>query len=203
MRTLLVYLKYPTAGQVKTRLAESIGSERAAELYRQWIGIVLRNVQAVRTSTRLVACYDGAAVGAFAAWHEYADDWWPQPEGGLGERLEAAFKHCQANDSGPAIAIGTDCLEVHAEHVETGFENLRTSDVVFGPSADGGYYLVGLARYLTGFFDGVPWSTPDTLSAHQRACERHRWSFGLLPTLRDIDTLEDWLDYQRRGKQQK
>ena len=202
MRTLLVFLKYPTAGQVKTRLADSIGSERAAELYRQWIGIVLQNVQPVRASTRLVACYDGAPIGAFAAWHEYVDEWWPQPEGGLGKRLDAAFKHCQG-EGGPAIAIGTDCLDVNAAHVEWGFERLTTHDVVFGPSADGGYYLVGLARNLPGFFDGVPWSSPDTLSAHRHACERHQWSFGLLPTLRDIDTLEDWLDYQRRGNEEK
>ncbi|MGD9721446.1 MAG: TIGR04282 family arsenosugar biosynthesis glycosyltransferase [Pirellulales bacterium] len=198
MRTLLVFLKYPAAGRVKTRLAESIGPERAADLYREWIGIVLQNVREVRNAARLVACYDGAPPEAFAPWHGLVDDWWPQPEGGLGDRLDAAFKHWQVGGD-PAVAIGTDCLEVDSQLVESAFANLRDNDAVFGPAADGGYYLVGMAQYLPDFFQGVPWSTPRTLSAHQLACEHHHWSFRLLPTLRDIDTLEDWLNYQQRG----
>lgn len=200
MRKLLVFLKYPAAGHVKTRLAESIGPERAADLYREWIGIVLHNVQGVRSAARLVACYDGAPPEAFSPWHRLVDDWWPQPDGGLGDRLDAAFKHCQVGGD-PAIAIGTDCLGVDAKLVESAFAKLRDNDAVFGPATDGGYYLVGTARYLRDFFHGVPWSTPRTLAAHQNSCEQRRWSFGLLPTLHDIDTLEDWLDYQRRANE--
>jgi hypothetical protein len=200
MRTLLVFLKYPAPGQVKTRLAESIGAQQAADLYREWISVVLRNVQAVRSSARLVACYDGAPPEAFAPWHGFVDDWRPQPEGGLGSRLDAAFNDWLV-EGDPAVAIGTDCLAVDAEIVESAFTRLRDNDAVFGPSADGGYYLVGLARSLPGFFQGIPWSTSDTLAAHQRACNQHGWSFSLLPTLNDIDTLEDWLDYQRRGNE--
>jgi len=197
MRTLLVFLKYPVSGQVKTRLAEAIGPQQAADLYRQWIGIVLQNVQAARSSARLVACYDGAPLEAFSPWHFMADDWWPQPMGGLGDRLSAAFHHWQA-EGAPAIAIGTDCLDLTSECVEAAFTILRDQEAVFGPAADGGYYLVGLARCVPDFFRGIPWSTPNTLAAHQMSCEQHHWSFGLLPTLHDIDTLEDWLNYQRR-----
>ncbi|MEX0977333.1 MAG: TIGR04282 family arsenosugar biosynthesis glycosyltransferase [Pirellulales bacterium] len=200
MRTLLVFLKYPIAGRVKTRLAESIGPERAADLYRKWIGIVLQNIQGARSAARLVACYDGAPRDAFAPWHDLVDDWWPQPEGGLGDRLDAGFKHWQA-EGDPTIGIGTDCLGIDAALVESAFVKLRDHAAVFGPAADGGYYLVGLARYLPGFFEGIPWSTANTLAAHQAACDRRRWSFGLLPALHDIDTLEDWLDYQQRGNE--
>ena len=59
-RTLLVFLKYPEPGSVKTRLAAAIGPARAAELYRQWIDIVLEGMRPLRGSTRIVACYDGA-----------------------------------------------------------------------------------------------------------------------------------------------
>ncbi|MBI3838721.1 MAG: TIGR04282 family arsenosugar biosynthesis glycosyltransferase, partial [Planctomycetia bacterium] len=175
--------------------------ERAADLYREWIGIVLSNVQGVRRSTRLVACYHGASAAAFDPWRALVDDWWPQPNGSLGSRLDAAFSRWQA-ESRPAIAIGTDCLEVDANHVESAFDILRENDVVFGPAIDGGYYLVGLVRYLPSFFHGIPWSTPATLAAHQSVCERQGWSFGLLPTLRDIDTLEDWKEYERRRNEQ-
>lgn len=196
MRTLLVFLKYPAAGQVKTRLAESIGQERAADLYREWIGIVLSTFQSLRQTMRLVTCFDGAPLEAFECWRCLADDWWPQPIGGLGERLDAAFNHWQIG-GGPVVAVGTDCLDVNADHVASAFDLLGENDAVFGPAVDGGYYLVGLARYLASFFHGIPWSTPATLAAHQTLCEQQRWSFGLLPTLRDIDTLEDWNEYQR------
>ena len=196
MRTLLVFLKYPAAGQVKTRLAESIGPDRAADLYREWIGIVLSNFQSLRQTTRLVTCFDGAPLEAFERWRCLADDWWPQPSGGLGGRLDAAF-HSWQTGGGPAVAVGTDCLDVDANRVESAFELLRKNDVVFGPAIDGGYYLVGIARYLTNFFHGVPWSTATTLAAHQALCEQQGWTYGLLRTLRDIDTLEDWNEYQR------
>ncbi len=200
MQTLLVFLKYPAVGQVKTRLAESIGHQCAAELYRDWIGIVLSNVQAVRRSTRLVACYDGAPPEAFGPWHSLADDWWPQPIGSLGDRLEAGFRTWQPQ-AGPAVAIGTDCLDVDAHRIESAFASLRDHDVVFGPAVDGGYYLVGLAGHLAGFFQGIPWSSASTLAAHRSVCQQRHWSVGLLPTLRDIDTLDDWLLYQRRSKE--
>jgi uncharacterized protein len=197
MRTLLVFLKYPAAGQVKSRLADSIGEDRAAELYRQWIGIVFAQVQPVRARARVVACYDGAPPEAFRAWHSLADDWWPQPSGDLGDRLAAAFARWQSAGE-PVLAIGTDCLDIDAGHVESAFDLLRSNDAVFGPAADGGYYLVGRARNLPGFFSGVPWSTSKTLSAHRSHCDENHWTYGLLPSLADIDTVEDWRQYERR-----
>ena len=71
---------------------------------------------------------------------------------------------------------------------------------VFGPATDGGYYLVGTARHLPGFFDGVRWSSPHTLSDHLTRCREWGWSTGLLPELADIDTGDDWQAYlERRG----
>jgi hypothetical protein len=199
MPTLLVFLKYPEAGRVKTRLADSIGIESAAGLYRQWIEIVFSRVQPLRGSTRVVACYDGASPQAFDSWHAAADDWWPQPPGDLGLRLDAAFRRWQA-EGDPALAIGTDCLDLDDTHVRSAFDLLEHHDAVFGPADDGGYYLVGLATYLPGFFDGIPWSTPEVLAAHRSICERNRWSFGLLPTLADIDTLDDYRQFERRRR---
>src|ERR1700736_2199564 len=90
-RTVLVFLKHPTAGCVKTRLAETIGPQRAADLYREWIGIVFEKLQPLRATTRVVGFFDGAACEPFACWHAFADAWWPQPVGDLGHRLAAGF----------------------------------------------------------------------------------------------------------------
>ena len=199
MRSLLVFLKSPIAGQVKTRLASSIGAEHAAALYRQWIGVVLEKLQPVRASTHVVACCDGGPASSFAPWHHLADDWWRQPAGDLGHRLDAAFLGRQS-DGFPAIAVGTDCLDIDDTLIEAAFARLAGGDAVFGPAVDGGYYLVGLAKYLPDFFRGIPWSTARTLAAHQASCAQQKWSYEVLPVLRDIDTLEDWLEYQKRDR---
>ena len=194
--TLLVFLKYPVAGKVKTRLAQSIGAERAANLYRQWLGQVLASIQPLRGRMRIVACYDGAPQSSFTPWDSLADEWWPQPEGDLGGRLHVAFD--KAHKSGePVIAIGTDCLELDALAFQQALDLLTVKDVVFGPATDGGYYLVGTARPLPDFFRGIPWSSPETLAAHRALCRDRGWSVGLLPTRRDIDTWEDWLSHCR------
>ncbi len=199
MRTLLVFLKYPAPGRTKTRLGESLGEVRAAELYREWISMVMTTIQSVRDRTRVVACYDGAAESAFAPWHPLADVWCQQPDGDLGDRLTAAFLTWQ-REKGPTVAIGTDCLDLKADHIEGAFAALASHDVVFGPASDGGYYLVGLARPLPGFFGGIPWSTSTTLEAHLAKCARHGWSVEQLETLDDIDTADDWAEYQRRSR---
>jgi rSAM/selenodomain-associated transferase 1 len=202
MPTLLVLLKYPSPGAVKTRLAASIGPQRAAALYRGWIGLVLDRLQLLRMDSRVVGYFDGAPQEAFAPWRTLADEWWRQPPGDLGERLRAGFATAHARGA-PVAAVGTDCLELDPPLVQRAFDLLRQTDAVFGPAADGGYYLVGTARDLPGFFDGIPWSSPATLTAHRALCAARGWSVGLLPVRPDIDTWEDWLRHGRVGRGQR
>ena len=89
--TLFVFLKYPAPGKVKTRVAVELGTKAAANLYRDWIGIVLRNIQPVRPTIRIVGYFDGGTVEQFAEWFPLVDDWLPQSSGDLGERLAYAF----------------------------------------------------------------------------------------------------------------
>ena len=196
MRTVLVLLKDPRPGQVKTRLAAVCGARRAAILYREWIGFVLARLQPLRGPVSVVGYFDGATKDAFAHWDSLVDDWWAQPKGDLGERLAAGFEVAHLG-GGPVVAIGTDCLDVDAPLLQNGFEILSHQDVVFGPAVDGGYYLVGTARHLPGFFQEIPWSTARTLAAHVSHCENNGWSVGMLPTRRDIDTWDDWLRHCR------
>jgi len=187
-------LKYPAAGQVKTRLAESLGDQRAAELYRQWIGLVFEQMQPLRGSVHVVGYFTGAPAEAFGEWRDLADDWWPQPDGDLGTRLAAGFERAHSR-SGPVAAIGTDCLEIDAALVGDAFSRLERHDAVFGPTPDGGYYFVGTSRHVPEFFDGVPWSCADTLSTHVSLCEKRGMSTSLLQQRRDVDTFDDWQAY--------
>jgi rSAM/selenodomain-associated transferase 1 len=197
--TVLVYLKYPEPGCVKTRLAATIGPVRAAGLYRGWIGQVLDRLQPLRPGITIIGAIDGARPEAFADWTAFVDRWWEQPVGDLGARLDAGFRYAHADDR-PVLAIGTDCLELEPHLIREAFARLQDRDAVFGPTSDGGYYLVGTARYLTGFFTGIRWSTANTLDDHLRRCQENDWRVELLCTLNDIDTWDDWLAHcQRRG----
>jgi rSAM/selenodomain-associated transferase 1 len=193
--TVLVFLKHPEPGRVKTRLAAAIGPGRAAALYREMIDAVFALLQPVRPRARVVGYFDGAPEIAFAPWRALADEWWPQPAGDLGARLDAGFR---AGAGGPVLAVGTDCLDIDPALLGEAFGELAERDAVFGPAHDGGYYLVGTARHIPGFFAGVPWSSEDTLAEHLALCRRSGWSFGMLPALHDIDTHDDWLAYRAR-----
>jgi rSAM/selenodomain-associated transferase 1 len=195
--TLLVFVKYPEPGRVKTRLAQTTGPERAATLYRQWISTVLDQFQAIRPATRLVGYFDGAGHDAFRHWHALADEWWPQPAGDLGARLSAGLA-AALDSGGPALAVGTDCLEITPDLVAQAFAALSHKDVVFGPTADGGYYLVGTAKTRPELFRSVRWSSPFTLGDHLRCCRREGWSVALLPRVHDVDTWDDWQAYLLR-----
>jgi rSAM/selenodomain-associated transferase 1 len=196
-RTILTFLKFPEPGHVKTRLASTLGTVQAAELYRQWIGIVLAQLQPLRSSTRLVGCFDGAPREAFCDWHALADEWWPQSPGDLGARLAAVFERA-FNLGGPVLALGTDCLEIEPDLLLHAFQELSHQDAVFGPTPDGGYYLVGLSLPRPGFFRSIRWSSPFTLDDQLRRCHENGWSVSLLPTRHDIDTEDDWHAYLSR-----
>jgi acetyl-CoA carboxylase biotin carboxylase subunit len=111
----------------------------------------------------------------------------------MGSKIDARRLASEAGV--PVVAIGTDCLELDAQLLRAAFAILRTHDAVFGPATDGGYYLVGTARYLDGFFDAVRWSSSDTLADHTTQCANRGFSFELLPARADIDTWDDWLAY--------
>src|SRR5262245_13926016 len=196
---LLVFVKFPVPGKVKTRLADELGTEVAAAHYREWIGRVLRNVQPTRESLHVVGYFDGATADGFSEWNGLVDDWRQQPAGDLGIRLADGFEWGHRRGQ-PVIAIGTDCLEMTAGHVESALADLHKYDVVFGPATDGGYYLVGTRTHVPGLFDAIRWSSAHTLADNLQRCRSLGMRCSLLEELTDIDTAADWWAHHPPGK---
>jgi glycosyltransferase A (GT-A) superfamily protein (DUF2064 family) len=167
----------------------------------------LEALQPLRPAVRIVAWYTGAAKDAFGEWFGLVDDWRNQPAGALGVRLAAAFDGNNASPTGniasrrKTIAIGTDCLDLDVSLVSAGFDLLEQHDVVLGPTPDGGYYLVGAAGPVSGLFQNVRWSSPHTRADQVEQCQRLGLSVGMLPPRSDIDTWEDWCEYQKTHTQ--
>jgi glycosyltransferase A (GT-A) superfamily protein (DUF2064 family) len=177
--TLLVIAKEPLPGRVKTRLTPPFTPEEAAALAEASLVDTLHVVLATPARRRVLVL-----AGAPGPWLPPGFDVVPQCDGGLDERLAAAFAGCD----GPALLIGMDTPQVTPELLTVDFADC---DAYFGPAEDGGFWALGLADPDPALLRGVPMSTPTT-GAVQRA---RLTAAGLrvhdLPSLRDVDTAPD------------
>ncbi|SDM12429.1 hypothetical protein SAMN05421823_110236 [Catalinimonas alkaloidigena] len=186
--TLLIFVKNPVLGQVKTRLARTLGDERALQIYRRLLAHTLA-ITAPLPCRKLVFYADYIAPGDLWAQAGYEQNL--QADGDLGQRMHAAFQTAFAAAAPRVVVIGSDCWELTTAHLEEAFQRLRTHEAVIGPAHDGGYYLLGLQRAIPALFAHKAWSTahvlPDTLADLTRLQLR----YALLPALSDVDEAAD------------
>jgi rSAM/selenodomain-associated transferase 1 len=187
---IVIFAKAPVPGKVKTRLMPALGAEGAARLAEE----MLR-----RTAADALASGVGA-VELCADPPPDRPDWLgripldviatAQGEGGLGERLARAAQ--RVLDGGERIVlIGTDCPELDAGRLIAAAAALESHDAVIHPAEDGGYALLGLARFDPSLFDGIAWSTATVAAATIARIEALGWSLHVGETLRDIDEPQD------------
>ncbi|MGL4460566.1 MAG: TIGR04282 family arsenosugar biosynthesis glycosyltransferase [Planctomycetia bacterium] len=205
-----VFLKHPTPGRVKTRLAAALGAVEAARLYADWVGRILASLDPLRKTPVLpdnssyvtLGWYAGGAAADFALWDDFVDRWEAQPDLDLGGRLDALFRRAFAGEftaGAPpkaVVAVGTDCLDVNATVIADAVRRLDRSDVALGPAFDGGYYLLASRKYVAGLFADVRWSTEHAAADQNAACLRCGLTVDRLPPLRDLDDAEAWAAYQ-------
>lgn len=188
---LLIFVKNPIAGKVKTRLARSVGTEKALEVYHKLLDIT-------REITTSLSCHR-------QVWYSnYVDDedrWEKgdyekrlQSGGDLGDRMQNAFKQAFADEYEKVVIIGSDCAELTQEIIEEAFNTLDNCDVVIGPSKDGGYYLLGMNSFYGDLFSGINWSTPAVYEQTIGRVKELDLSFRSLRTLNDIDTKQDIIE---------
>ncbi|MBI4352943.1 MAG: TIGR04283 family arsenosugar biosynthesis glycosyltransferase [Candidatus Omnitrophica bacterium] len=199
-RKLIIFLKRPEKGRVKTRLAAALGEEEAVRVYKR---LAEDTVNAVRPlagkSADVVIAFDPPEREAeIKEWIRGPFRCVSQGEGDLGERLSRAACAAFAEGAEKAVLIGSDCPELDALTVNRAFRALSKKEVVIGPSKDGGYYLIGLTRARHAFlFDDIPWSTPEVLKTTLKKANDRGISCGLLPEKSDVDTLEDLESFER------
>lgn len=189
---ILVFVRAPELGRVKTRLAAELGDAAALAVYRRLAEHTVREVLAVvpREDVRIHYTPAGSEA-AVRRWLGSGPSYLPQTAGDLGERLEAAFSDAFAAGYGRVVVVGSDLPGLSAALLERALEALHGADAVLGPARDGGYWLLGLRRKLPEVFRGIPWSTSETC---QRTLERLRTAGAepvLLPEMTDVDTAAD------------
>ena len=188
-----MFVKAPRIGTVKTRLAAGIGPVSAWRFYRTVTDRLLRAVaDEPRWQTLLAVTPD-----AFSRRGRY----WPdriarfaQGHGDLGRRMGRVM---EKRPPGPVVIVGSDIPELRHRHIAEAFAALETHDAVFGPAADGGYWLVGLKRrpLRPDIFRNVRWSTEHALADTLRNLS-HGCRVAMLETLNDVDTIDDYRRYR-------
>jgi len=191
-------VRVPVPGRVKTRLAAGVGDEAACRLYRAMVTDILGQIRA--SGLPLVLLHDGRdGQGLPASWQAGAVRVRPQPDGDIGRRMAAAFAECFAAGIERVLLAGSDLPDLTAAVLAEAGAALACHDAVLAPTADGGYGLIGLkrGRYRPELFADIPWSTDQVLAVTLQRAGQCALSVGLLPMLRDIDTMADLLAYGR------
>ncbi|MEO0342785.1 MAG: TIGR04282 family arsenosugar biosynthesis glycosyltransferase [Pseudomonadota bacterium] len=193
-RHLVVMVKEPRPGRVKTRLGQSIGYTQAAWWFRHQTKRLLRELgNDPRWTTVLAVSPDHDGIGS-RVWPS-AMVRWPQGTGNLGDRMKTVFRRGCA--FGPTLVIGADIPGIQKSDIAEGFKVLANHDVVFGRAPDGGYWLIGLRGGPTpipqNLFKNVRWSTEhalkDTIASLGASFDPER--IGYVRTHQDVDTVED------------
>ena len=187
---LVVMAKRPALGAVKTRLAKGIGAVAAAKFYRRTSLDLLHRIGADPRWQTLLALSPDRAVHDGGVWPQ-AIPRIAQGPGDLGARMGRLMRDLPP---GPVVIVGSDIPDIAPIHIAEAFARLGKADAVFGPSEDGGYWLVGLRRRprVAEIFDAIRWSSEHALADTLRNVERAGLSVAKLETLSDIDTGDDY-----------
>ncbi len=190
---LIVFTRYPEPGLTKTRLIPALGAQGAAELHRQLAEHTLtqaRELQASR-SVSVEVWFAGGDETLMRDWLGDETVCRHQGEGDLGARMSRAFQEAFSNGAQGAVIIGTDCPDLDARVLGDAFQQLLKFDLVLGPAADGGYYLIGLRRKVPELFTGITWGTGQVLQQTAAKADRLNLTTSKLRQLADIDRPED------------
>lgn len=205
MQNILLFTRYPQPGKVKTRLISHLGEEGAADLHSRMTEQVIRRLRPILNpgKVQLQVHYYGGSKEKMKAWLDetgLSSTCPPVRQQGndLGERMANAFVHAWTKGAKRVLLIGSDCPDLDAAVMADGLKKLHSHEMVLGPAADGGYYLIGLRAFTPGYttlFRGIDWGTEQVMRQTIRQAKRAEMSFALLPELHDIDRPEDLVHF--------
>jgi rSAM/selenodomain-associated transferase 1 len=199
---LIVFVKEPRPGHVKTRLTPPLSLEEAAQLYHSFLEDILEEMSQVPNVQLALAFSPPQALDFFQSMAPPDTILFPQEGMDLGQRMTRACACGFAAGFSPVLLRGSDTPDLPATVVSEAREVLAAgkAQVVLGPCPDGGYYLVGLTECQPFLFQGPVWSSSTVLKVTQEAARQHGLAVHLLPSWPDIDTYADLLTFLHRAR---
>ena len=185
---LIIFVKNPVQGKVKTRLAKTMGEQKALEIYLQLLKHTHKATFKLNVD-KAVFYSDNIETGDI--WDDGNYQKFVQEGSDLGKRMLNAFKSGFGKNYRKVIIIGSDCFELTPRIVNEAFEALPHNNFVIGPTHDGGYYLIGMVSLYAALFKNKRWSSDDVLHDTLVDIRNMNGSYKLLKELTDIDTEDD------------
>ena len=192
---LIIFVKYPEPGQVKTRLTPDLSPGEAAAFHRALAADIIAAHSDTPDFDTIVFFSPPDRKKDFVNWLGSGTRFEVQEGADLGEREQNAFTGVLGAGEGfgynRAVLIGTDCPSLDNEKIERAFALLDDQDIVLGPAVDGGYYLLGLSTPGPELFSGIDWGTPEVLEKTIEAAKKAQLGIAMLDELYDVDTIDD------------
>ncbi|WP_255039945.1 TIGR04282 family arsenosugar biosynthesis glycosyltransferase [Lacihabitans soyangensis] len=193
---LLIFIKNPELGKVKTRLAATIGDEKALKVFKKLLVNIHDKSLNVKADKLL---FYSTYVDKNDIWeNEVFNKFVQSPSPDLGQRMLSAFEEARDLGYTKALIVGSDIYEVSTEILQDGYELLENAETVLGPSHDGGYYAIGFnfekihsANFLQDVFLNKTWSHEHVANEGLETINSYSYTCNFLPVLSDIDTEED------------
>lgn len=191
---IIVFTKVPVPGKTKTRLIPLLGEDGAADMHREMSEYILMIVGEFCRQTSAVTeiRFCGGSRNDMESWLGSGWNLTDQGEGDLGDRLRRATEDAFRHGAREVVVIGTDCPELSIRSLRDAFRRLETNDVVIGPAADGGYYLIGLSMPAVGLFEGIDWGSRHVMEQTLEKARKLDLEVAMLETLHDIDRPKDY-----------
>jgi rSAM/selenodomain-associated transferase 1 len=196
---ILLFVKYPDKGKVKSRLSNALGEDTVLRLYEAFVFDLLETVN--KGKYRFKVCFHPpSAQKKIASWLGKSYLCMPQNGSDLGEKMKNAFTSAFSEGLEKVMLIGSDIPDLPKEIIDEAFAS--DGEAVIGPATDGGYYLIGFKRntFLPHIFEGMQWSTPSVFEKTMEIFRRHSYKVHILPQWQDVDTPEDLRAFYERNK---
>ena len=188
---LILLLKEPEVGKVKTRLGKSIGMKKAMHVYIGFLEMLSEII--IHESWETLIYFSGTdspkrLKAIFGSEPKYK----PQISGNLGDKIKGAFKETFNMSYSKAVIMGGDSPDLPNHLIKDGFSFLKYNDVVLGPTLDGGYYLLGMNQLHTNLFHDIAWSTSSVYKKTIEKIHKESLTYKSLVQWNDIDTIKDY-----------
>ena len=186
-KLLMIFVKNLIPGTVKTRLSASIGISKTLDIYRELIRQTYKIVHKVHADKQV---HYSEYIASKDLWNNGGFLLSIQKGESLGEKMSYAFQNALVSYK-KVVLIGSDCYDLSTKIIADSFELLNDNDIVVGPAYDGGFYLLGMKKYLPELFANKKYSTHTVLNELMKEAKNLKKTVAQLPKLSDIDTLED------------
>ena len=183
---LIIFTRNPELGKVKTRLASTIGDEKALEIYKD---LLLHTMETTKNIDGDVFVFYDKKIEENDIWPNETYHKFVQSGEDLGEKMQNAFQKLFDLKYQNCIIIGSDLFDLNEKLISDAFQMLDKNDVVIGPAEDGGYYLLGLKKIIPEIFKNKKWGTSSVFKDTIKDLENLKIEYT--KKLNDIDTFED------------